>query len=398
MLFHTIEAALRTSDDITVVLNHRYDMVKSAIEENFDGIKIRRQDAENFPGTGGALMGIPFERDRVLVLNADMPLLRQSSLEKIVSAGGEISMSVIEMENPSGYGRVVIEEGEVKAIVEEKDCSDSQKEIQTVNAGVYCFDRDILERYLPHLTDDNAQKEYYITDIVTMSADEGGHIVPVYVDEEEFMGVNSRYELSIAEERMQKRIKKDWMLSGVTIELPDTVYIDCRARFEGECIVENGVRIEGETLIVSSHIKAHTVVEDSHIVHSDAGPMAHIRPGCHIENSHIGNFVEVKKGNLDGVKAGHLSYLGDCDIGEGTNIGAGTITCNYDGKSKHKTVIGKNVFIGSDTQLVAPVEISDDTMVGAGSTITSNVPRGALAVTRIPMKIVEGFYYRFFST
>ena len=188
------------------------------------------------------------------------------------------------------------------------------------------------------------------------------------------------------------------MKAGVTMQLADTVYIEESVVFKGECIVENGVRITGSSVIDSSHVKAHSVVEDSKMVRSDCGPMAHLRPGSELSDTHVGNFVETKKAVLKGVKAGHLTYLGDAEIDEGTNIGAGTITCNYDGKGKYRTKIGKNVFVGSDTQIVAPCEIEDNVIIAAGTTVTGpKVVSGSLAVSRTPMKTVKDFYYKFFG-
>ena len=397
MLFHIIDVAKLISDDITVVLNHQFDRVKSAIESRYEGISIHKQDSTNYPGTGGALKGVEFRDDRVLILNGDMPLITKESLLKLYEAKGDIAMSVIELQEPSGYGRVVISEDGVERIVEEKDCSEDELKIDTVNAGVYCIDRELLEEYIPKLNNNNSQKEYYLTDIIELAREDNRAITPVFVKEEEFKGVNSKYDLALAEEIMQDRIKKHWMQKGVIMRLPQTIYIDYNVAFEGECEIENGVRIEGESKIISSHIKANSVVEESIVIDSSIGPMAHIRPNSKIQNSHIGNFVEVKKGELNGIKAGHLSYLGDCFIDEGTNIGAGTITCNYDGKQKYQTKIGKNVFVGSDSQLVAPLNIEDDTIIAAGSTITKDIPKGALAISRVPQKIVREFFYKFFA-
>ncbi len=397
MLFHALDAAVKISDDVTVVLHHQFDRVKEAIESEYKRIRIHRQDAENYPGTGGALRGIDFRHERALILNGDMPLVTTASLLRLVDAGGDVAMSVIDLPDPSGYGRVVIERGEVREIVEEKDCTPEQRLIHTVNAGVYCVRRELLERYIPRLSNDNAQQEYYLTDIVKMAVDEGRHVKPVFVEEEEFKGVNSRVDLAHAEEIMQRRIRRYWMMEGVTMRLPETIYIDCRAEFIGECEIESGVQIHGRSRIENAHIKAHSVIEDAVIRDSSVGPMARIRPGSNLSHTQIGNFVEVKKSVLKGVKAGHLSYLGDSEINEGTNIGAGTITCNYDGKAKYKTIIGKNVFVGSDTQLIAPVTIEDETIIAAGSTVTRDVPTGALAISRVPLKIVEGFYRKFFN-
>jgi len=184
----------------------------------------------------------------------------------------------------------------------------------------------------------------------------------------------------------------------VIMNLPSTIYIEESVAFEGECIVENGCRITGETLIHNSHIKAGSVIEDSIVKNSDVGPLAHLRPASYIEDTHIGNFVEVKKSSLKGVKAGFLSYIGDAQVDEGTNIGAGTITCNYDGVKKYKTIIGKNVFIGSDSQLIAPVTIKDDVMIAAGTTVTSGVVEsGNLVLSRTKLRLVKDFYYKFFS-
>jgi bifunctional UDP-N-acetylglucosamine pyrophosphorylase/glucosamine-1-phosphate N-acetyltransferase len=231
-----------------------------------------------------------------------------------------------------------------------------------------------------------------------MAKNDGLNITPLLVDEGYFKGVNSKKDLSDAEVIMQDRIKSKWMREGVTMQLPDTIYIEESVVFEGECIVENGVRITGETKIINSHIKAHSVIEDSIVENSDVGPMGHLRPLSKLTNTHIGNFVEVKKSTLFGVKAGHLAYLGDSEIDEGTNIGAGVITCNYDGIKKYKTIIGKNVFVGSDSQLVAPVTIEDDVMVAAGTTLTSGtLKKGSLALTRVKLRVVAGFFYKFFG-
>ncbi|BDY12212.1 bifunctional UDP-N-acetylglucosamine diphosphorylase/glucosamine-1-phosphate N-acetyltransferase GlmU [Hydrogenimonas cancrithermarum] len=398
MLHYTVKAAQVISDDVTLVLYHQAERIKEEIDASFDNIKFKIQDHANYPGTGGAVMNIETLHDRILVLNGDMPLVTQEALEPLIRCDADIVMSVFDLEDPSGYGRVVVENGEVQGIVEEKDCTEEQKRIKTVNAGVYIFKKEVLDRYLPLLSNDNAQAEYYLTDIIKMAHDEGLHIKPVWVEEEAFKGVNSRYDLAHAEEIMQNRIKEKWMRAGVTMHLPSTIYIDSRAVFHGDCTLDNGVTIHGETVITESHIKSHSVIEDADIRHSSCGPMARVRPGSILEETHIGNFVEVKKSHLKGVKAGHLSYLGDAEIDEGTNVGAGTITCNYDGVRKYKTKIGKNVFIGSDTQLVAPVTIEDNVMIAAGTTVTKDVNEGALAISRTPQKIVEHFFHRFFKT
>lgn len=398
MLYYSIKAALEITDDVIVVVAHQKEAVIAAMEKHFDNLTFITQDAENFPGTGGAMMGITPKYDDVLVLNGDMPLIQRSSIEKFLANPADIVMSVIPLDNPGGYGRVVIENDRVQRIVEEKDASEAEKEINTVNAGVYAFKHHVLQTYIPRLSNANAQGEYYLTDVIEMAHKDGLEISPLFVEEVEFKGVNSKNDLANAEMIMMDRLRKTWMDAGVIMQLPETVYLEEGVRFEGECIVENGARFCGNTLIVNSHIKAHSVIEDSIVKNSDVGPLAHLRPLSVLEDTHIGNFVEVKKSTLTGVKAGHLSYLGDAVIGEGSNIGAGTITCNYDGVKKYQTIIGKNVFVGSDTQLVAPVEISDNVMIAAGTTVTSGkYESDILILSRTPIKKISGFFTKFFG-
>ena len=397
MLYYSIKEALKLSDDITVVLYHQFEKVKTEIEKYFSNINFVIQDHKNYPGTGGAVMGIVPKYEKVLVLNGDMPLIQANELEKF-EINATIVMSVLELESADGYGRVIIENGNVKKIVEQKDASEDELKITTANAGIYQFETKFLLENLPKLDNNNAQKEYYITDLVEMAISQGKVLKPLVVNEENFKGVNSKVELADAEVIHQNRIKKEFMKAGVIMRLPDTIYIEEGVEIEGESIIENGVSLLGNSKIINSHIKTNSVVEDSIVKDSDVGPMGRVRPGSELTNTHIGNFVETKKAKLTGVKAGHLSYLGDCSIDEGTNIGCGTITCNYDGVNKHQTIIGKNVFVGSDTQFVAPVNIEDDVLIGAGSTVTGNVKKGELYLTRAKAKTIDGFFYKHFSS
>ena len=398
MLYHSIKAAKAISNDVTVVVAHQKEAVIDAISALFDEITFSVQDIDTLPGTGGAVMNIRPKHDKVLVLNGDMPLVTAESLQGFLETDGDIIMSIFDLEDPSGYGRVVISDAGVERIVEEKDATEEEKAITHVNAGVYCFKRNILEAFLPRLSNNNAQQEYYLTDIVAMARAEHRKIVPLLIDEAHFKGVNSKADLEAADAIMQRRIRNHWMKAGVTMQLAETIYIEEGVTFKGECLLENGVRITGESVIDASHIKAHSVVEESVMIRSDCGPMAHLRPGSRLEDSHIGNFVETKKADIRGAKAGHLSYLGDVEIDEGSNIGAGTITCNYDGKAKYKTKIGKNVFIGSDTQIVAPCEIEDDVLIAAGTTVTGRrIESGVLAINRMPLKTVKNFFYKFYG-
>ena len=397
MLYYSIKEALKLSDDITVVLFHQAQRVQAEIEKYFSNINFVIQDHKNYPGTGGAVMGITPKYEKVLVLNGDMPLIQASELEKFDIPNATIVMSVLELDSADGYGRVIIEIGDVKKIVEQKDATIEELKITTANAGIYQFETKFLLENLAKLNNNNNQKEYYITDLVEMAINQGLVLKPLIVNEENFKGVNSKVELADAEVIHQNRIKKEFLKAGVILRLPDTIYIEEGVTIEGESIIENGVSLLGNSKIINSHIKTNSVVEDSIIKDSDVGPMARIRPDSELNKTHIGNFVETKKAKLNGVKAGHLSYLGDCVIDEGTNIGCGTITCNYDGVNKHQTIIGKNVFVGSDTQFVAPVTVEDDVLIGAGSTVTGNVKKGELYLTRAKAKTIDGYFYKHFD-
>lgn len=333
--------------------------------------------------------------EKVLVLNGDMPLIQASELKQFIQIDAEIIMSVLDLPNISGYGRVVISKGEVKEIIEEKDADSKTLALSTLNAGIYCFKAQILDSYISKLNNNNAQKEYYLTDIISLARKDNIKIVPLFVGLEDFKGVNDKLDLANAEEILSRRIKEFWLKQGVIMHLPDTIYIEEGVEFSGECIIENGVSICGNSKIIESHIKAHSVIESSVIVKSDVGPLAHLRPQSVLENTHIGNFVEVKKSTLNGVKAGHLSYIGDSEIESGTNIGAGFITCNYDGKNKHQTKIGKNVFIGSDSQAIAPITIEDDCIVGAGSTIRRNLKRESCLSLVVKRLLKRDFFINF---
>jgi bifunctional UDP-N-acetylglucosamine pyrophosphorylase/glucosamine-1-phosphate N-acetyltransferase len=400
MLFHILEEAEKLTSNITIVLGHQADIVKSAVQKEFPKVDFVLQNTDEFKGTGGAVMSFTPQTEKVLILNGDMPLIQVDELKKLLTFNSDIVMTSIELKNPTGYGRVVKNGDEVVKIVEEKDCSPSEKLINSVNAGVYLINRETLKQTLPKLTSNNSQNEYYLTDIVELAKNLGKTVSVLDVKEENFKGVNSKLDLAKAEEILLKRFKNQLMIDGLTIHLPDTVFIENSVKFIGECEVEQNTTILGNTTIVNSVIKAGSVIEDAHIENSTIGVLAHIRPKSNIKNSKIGNFVEVKKSTLDGVKAGHLSYLGDAEIENGTNIGAGVITANYDGKAKYQTKIGKNVFIGSDSQLIAPVNIPDNSMVGAGSTIPSgsNIPEGSLALSRGNLRVIKNFFFKFFGT
>ena len=399
MLYHILKEAQKISDDIHIVLFHESDNIKEELTKKFAGLHFIIQDHINFPGTGGAIRGLKPKYNRLLVLSGDMPLLESEDMNLLCKDNGyDIVMGTFVTDYPKGYGRVIVDKNlRVERIVEEKDANEEEKKINIVNAGVYSFNTHFLNKMLPKLTNNNAQKEYYITDLIALANKNNNSVKAVLVDEKTFIGVNSKAQLSQAETIMQDRIKKRLMESGVIMRLPETIYIEAGVRVDGECLIENGVALTGKTHIQNSHIKAHSIIESSTIVDSEIGPMAHIRPHSLIKGSKVGNFVEIKKSTLTNVKASHLSYIGDAEIGEGTNIGCGVITCNYDGKEKHKTIIGKNVFVGSDTQFVAPVKIEDDVIIASGTTVTKDIPKGSLAINREPLKIVKDFFYKFYN-
>ncbi|WRD99769.1 bifunctional UDP-N-acetylglucosamine diphosphorylase/glucosamine-1-phosphate N-acetyltransferase GlmU [Helicobacter pylori] len=401
MLFYILEVAFSISNDVHLILHHQQERIKEAVLERFKGVIFHTQIVEKYSGTGGAIMQedktpIPTKHDQVLILNADMPLITKDALTPLLESQNN-AIGLLHLSDPKGYGRVVLENHQVKKIVEEKDANDEEKEIKSVNAGVYFFERKFLERYLSKLNDQNAQKEYYLTDLIALGINENETIDAIFLEEECFLGVNSQTERAKAEEIMLERLRKNAMDSGVMMQLPSSIYLEKGVSFKGECVLEQGVRLIGNCLIEDAHIKAYSVIEESQIINSNVGPFAHARPKSVICNSHVGNFVETKNAKLQGAKAGHLSYLGDCEIGKNTNVGAGVITCNYDGKKKHQTIIGENVFIGSDSQLVAPINIGSNVLIGSGTTITKDIPSGSLSLSRTPQTNIENGYFKFFK-
>ena len=398
MIIHILKKAYEISNDVSVILHYQFDEVKSAVLAHFPNAKIYKQDHEHFPGTAGGLKEVEIRGAKTLIICGDMPLVKSAELRKLCEGDAEVNLSVFSARDPFGYGRVITKGGEILKIVEQKDASEEEKAVKDANAGCYCFKSEALKQILPQIKPDNAQKEYYLTDAIKIAKDMGLKCAAVWVDEQNFMGINDKLALSIAENLMQNEIKERLMKQGVLMRLPQSIYIDSRAKFIGECELQENVSIIGPCVIESSLIKSGCVIEDSVVKNSDIGPMAHLRPKCEVIGTHIGNFVELKNAKVNKIKAGHLSYLGDCEIDEGSNIGCGTITCNYDGKKKYKTIIGKNVFIGSDTQLVAPVRVADDVIIAAGTTVTSDVPSGALAISRSKQINKDGFFHKFFRS
>lgn len=419
-----IEHVLRTVDQLDVaskvlVVGHGADEVRTALAGRPD-LQYVVQSPQL--GTGHALLQAePVLKDRkgtVLLLYADVPLLQSSTLSRLVeahrSARAAATVLTAELQDPYGYGRIVRDKaGLITRIVEHRDASAAQQAIREVNSGIYTFALSGLFDHLHRLATDNAQGEYYLTDLVAMYRQQDKRVETLRLDSaDELRGVNSRLDLAELSAVLRQRKNRSLMVSGVTLEDPATSYIEMDVTVGQDTILGPGVRLEGTTTI-GSRCRIHagsrltnatldddvvvldySVIVDSSVgSHAAIGPMAHIRPASVVgPSARVGNFVELKKTSLGrGSKANHLAYLGDATIGEGANIGAGTITCNYDGVNKHKTIIEDGVFIGSDSQLVAPVTIGRDAYVGAGSSITRDVPAGALAIARSHQTVKDGW-------
>ncbi|MGL5052942.1 MAG: bifunctional UDP-N-acetylglucosamine diphosphorylase/glucosamine-1-phosphate N-acetyltransferase GlmU [Cetobacterium sp.] len=343
----------------------------------------------------------------VMILCGDTPLLREETLKKLYNyhKSTEATTTILTSiyQNPFGYGRIVKKSGEVVGVIEEKEATDEIKAIKEVNAGVYCFEVKELLSALEKIDNKNEKGEYYLTDVISINVKAGKKVEAFLLeDNDEILGINSKIELEKANNIMRNRINNQHMENGVIFIDKNATYIEENVKIGQDTIIYPGVVLEGNTAIgenceilgntriidckIGNNVRIESSVLEESVVENRVtiGPFAHLRPKSHLkEEVHIGNFVEVKKSTLEkGVKAGHLTYIGDATVGEKTNIGAGTITCNYDGKNKFKTTIGKNAFIGSDTMLVAPVSIGENALVGAGSVITKDVPENALAVSR----------------
>lgn len=360
--------------DIVAVVGYKKEEVMKVLGDN---IKYAFQD--EMLGTGHAVMQakeyLKGKKGKVLVLNGDVPLIRPETLNKLIEKSIEnkeyATLLTAIYDDPTGYGRIVRDEGgNIEGIVEEKDTTEEQKKITEINAGIYCFDIEALLEALEKITPNNKQGEYYITDVIQIMNNRGLKTGAVIVeDNTEILGINDRIQLGILTKVLQMRINTELMKYGVTIEDTNTTYI------------YDDVEIGMDTVIhPNTTIKSGVIIgEDCEI-----GPNSYIREGCKLANKvKIGSFVEIKKAIIgEGTKVPHLSYMGDCEIGEKCNIGCGTITCNYDGFNKSKTIIGNHSFIGSNTNLVAPVTLGDNTFIAAGSTITDDVPEYALAIAR----------------
>ena len=410
---------------VALVVGHQADAVARAAEATgVAGLRVVLQADQR--GTGHAVL---CARDTfrgwdadVLILYGDVPLIRTQTLRRLLDAHraeeAALSLLTLYLDDATGYGRIIRDaSGRVCRIVEHRDASPDELAITEVNPGIYCVRAGLLDALLDRLRPDNAQGELYLTDVVQLAAQAGERLASVRVDDpDEVSGVNTRAELARLEARVRRETVGRWMDAGVTFEDPETAYVGSEVEIGRDTVIGPNVTLRGRTRIGSGcrldgtshltdtvvgdrvHLRFACVTEEAEIG-DDAivGPFARLRPGTRLgARVHVGNFVETKQAVLgEGAKANHLTYLGDCEVGAETNVGAGTITCNYDGVEKHRTRIGARVQIGSDTQLVAPVTVGDDAYLGAGTTVTKDVPAGALAVSRAPMRIVDGWVARF---
>ena len=408
MLEHVFRSVNAINPEKTVtVVGHKAELVEQVLAGQTDFVRQTEQ-----LGTGHAvMMAEPVLENltgQTLVIAGDTPLITGESLKNLIdfhiNHKNVATILTAEADNPFGYGRIVRNQhGEVLKIVEQKDASDFEQQIKEINTGTYVFDNASLFKALKNINTNNAQGEYYITDVIGIFR-ENGEKVGAYTlkDFDESLGVNDRVALATAEGVMRRRINKQHMVNGVSFVNPDVTYIDVDVEIAPEVQLEANVTLKGQTkigaetiltngtYIVDSEIGERAVITNSMIEESSVadgvtvGPYAHIRPSSSLaKDVHVGNFVEIKGSSIgENTKAGHLTYIGNSEVGANVNFGAGTITVNYDGQNKYKTIIGDNVFVGSNSTIIAPVELGDNSLVGAGSTIDKDVPANAIAIGR----------------
>jgi bifunctional UDP-N-acetylglucosamine pyrophosphorylase / glucosamine-1-phosphate N-acetyltransferase len=420
MILYSVETATRLpSNRIIVVAAHQAEALKEALKNQ--PVEIVHQGRPL--GTGHAVLQtrsvLADYKGPVLILNADVPLITVETLRAILKIhrdrAADLTILTAMLPDPKGYGRVIrdVDSGEVMAVVEEADASAAERDVREINTGFYSVDAGFLFEALMELKSDNAQKEYYLTDIVKAAIRQGRKVFAVRAnDPQEVMGINSRVDLARITRANARRIGDRHMMAGVTLLDPETTWIDADVvigpdtviypnvrleggtRIEEDCVIHSNTRISNCRLGTGVTVKDACVLTDSVLEDGvSVGPFAHLRPGTVLhKGARIGNFVETKKAELgEGSKANHLSYLGDAQIGKEVNIGAGTITCNYDGVSKHRTIIEDRVFVGSDTQFIAPVRVGRGAVIGAGSTITQDVPPDSLAIGRAKQEIKKAW-------
>lgn len=421
-----IQHVLRTASalepaTVTVVVGHRAEMVREHLSGRPD-VQFALQEPQL--GTAHAVQQVESvlrgRSGTLVLLSGDVPLLSAATVRRLLeahrAAGAAATVVTAAVERPYGYGRIVRHEGQIARIVEERDATPEERKIREINSGIYAFDLPVLFDALRGIASQNAQGEFYLTDLIGIYRRRGLAVATLVIDNpQETRGINSRTELAEVSRLVRQTKNEELMAAGVTIIDPATTYIDADVRVGADTVIHPGVVIEGQTSIgAACEIQGQVRIVDSEIADRvtinnfclivgarvadgvSIGPFAHLRPETTVgQGAKIGNFVELKKTTLGaGSKANHLSYLGDATIGANVNIGAGTITCNYDGAKKHATVIEDGVFIGSDSQLIAPVRVGKGAYVAAGSSITSDVPAGSLGIARGRQSNIEGWVGR----
>ena len=415
MVKHVIDTAKQLgAHNIHLVYGHGGDLMQQRLANEPVNWVLQTEQL----GTGHAMQqAAPFFADdeNILMLYGDAPLITKTTLEKLIAAKPDkgIALLTVVLDNPTGYGRILRENGNVVGIVEQKDANAEQLKIQEVNTGVMVSDGASFKKWLTQLDNNNAQGEYYMTDVIALANRDGCQVAAVQAaDLMEVEGANNRLQLVALEQYFQQKQARELLLAGVMLLDPNSfklrgelthgkdVEIDMNVILKGKVRLGNRVKIGAGCVLTNCdigddvEIKPYSVLEDTSVgANAAIGPFSRLRPGTELaENTHVGNFVEIKKAQIGkGSKVNHLTYVGDAEIGKDCNIGAGVITCNYDGANKFKTIIGDNVFIGSDSQLVAPVTIESGATIGAGSTIRDDVRHDELVTTRVPQKHIQGW-------
>jgi bifunctional UDP-N-acetylglucosamine pyrophosphorylase/glucosamine-1-phosphate N-acetyltransferase len=413
MVAHVIERARELAPDgIHVVYGHGGEHVRAAFGDAGFHWWLQSKQLGTGHAASQAMPGVPDDHT-VLVLCGDVPLIRSASLRRLLDAGSGVAVMTVTLPDPKGYGRIVRRNGKVVAIVEERDATPTQVKITEVNTGLMALPAARLKRWLGQLHNDNSQGEYYLTDTIAMAFAEGVDVLGVQIDApDEVLGINDKIQLAEAERAFQRAAARDLMQKGVTLADPQRLDIRGRVTVGSDVFIDVGVVLSGDVhlgdrtqigpncMITNSRLGAENIVHPNSVLDGvtteagcEIGPFARLRPGAELATkAKIGNFVEIKKSHVgSGSKVNHLSYIGDTTIGTQANVGAGTITCNYDGSAKHRTTIGDGAFIGSGVMLVAPVEVGAGATVGAGSTITKNVPAETLTVARARQADVRGW-------
>lgn len=406
------------AERVVVVRGPRQDDLKRYLDTTPVKQVVQKQALGTAHAVASASKALAGFEGYVLILCGDVPLVRSEVLTEFFGAvatkQARVGVLTTTLINPFGYGRIVRDlDGEVTRIVEEKDASEKERSICEINTGIICAQSPWLFKALKKIDSCNAKGEFYLTDLIHMTVAEGAKVTGFHsVSNDDFIGINTRVDLALVSKIMRERINTTLMLNGVGILDATNTFVDADvkigqdtnvmpytfisgvSKIGADCTIENGVVIRNSVIGNGVHIKAHSVIEESIILEGAViGPFARLRPSTRIgARARVGNFVELKKCELkEGAKANHLSYLGDATIGRGANIGCGTITCNYDGVNKHKTVIGDDAFIGCDTQFIAPINVGRGAVIGAGSTITKNVPAESLALSRVTQSTVKGW-------